>query len=63
MTQKTAEEELAQRVREAYATTGDCNPEYEKLFDELSDLRAKNMAQAFRRQRGKPDQSPTPYDR
>ncbi|AXH59605.1 hypothetical protein [Pseudomonas amygdali] len=63
MPRQNEEEALAQRVREAYAKTGDCNPEYEQLFDELSQMRAKNMAQSFRQQRGKPDHSPTPYDR
>jgi len=63
MTRQTPEQELAQRVREAYAVTGDCNPEYEALFEELSIMRAANMAQDFRKHRGLPDQSPTPYDR
>ncbi|MBD8089102.1 hypothetical protein IFT48_03840 [Pseudomonas fluorescens] len=62
MNRQTPEQELAQRVREAYATTNSCNPEYEKLFDELSDMRKNNMAQSHRRQRGLPEHSPTPYD-
>jgi len=63
MPRQNEEEALAQRVREAYAKTGDCNPEYEELFEELSQLRAKGMAKSFRQQRGMPDLSPTPYDR
>lgn len=63
MPRQNEEEALAQRVRQAYAKTGDCNPEYEQLFEELSQMRAKGMAKSFRQRRGMPDLSPTPYDR
>lgn len=54
--------EQAKRVNEAYALTGDCNPEYEREFDKLARMRAAQMAADFRAERGLPPSAPTPYD-
>lgn len=51
----------AQKVRQAYAKTGDCNPEYRREFDVLSDMRRKEMADKFRDERGLPPDAKTPY--
>ncbi|OAS07754.1 hypothetical protein AYO08_10540 [Pseudomonas putida] len=55
-------EAQAQKVRAAYAVTGSVNPEYEREFDILSDMRRENMAQEFRAERGLPSTAETPYD-
>lgn len=52
----------AQKVRAAYAKTGSVNPEYEREFDTLSDMRRADMAEDFRHQRGLPPSEKTPYD-
>lgn len=57
-----AEAAQAQKVREAYATTGSVNPEYQKEHSRLSDLRRANMANQFRRERGLNPNAKTPYD-
>ena len=54
-------EAQAQKVRAAYAVTGSVNPEYEREFDILSDMRRENMAQEFRAERGLPPTAETPY--
>lgn len=58
-------EEAAQvrKVRDSYAKTGDCNPEYQREFDALSDLRMAEMADNYRRHRGLPPNAKTPYGR
>lgn len=55
-------EAQAQKVRAAYAVTGSVNPEYEREFEILSDMRRENMAQEFRAERGLPSTAETPYD-
>lgn len=57
-----ATEAQAQKVRAAYATTGNVNPDYEREFDILSDMRRAVMAQNFRNERGLPPSARTPYD-
>lgn len=49
------------RVCEAYARHGFPSPEYEKEFDELHDMNMRYMADKFRRERGLPPGSKTPY--
>lgn len=44
----------AQKVRLAYAVTRSPNPDYEREFDILSDMRADAQAEEFRRNRGLP---------
>lgn len=56
-----AEAIQAQKVRAAYAKTGGINPEYEREFDKLSDMRRANMATQFRSERGLPPDANTPY--
>lgn len=51
------------KVRDAYAKTGDCNPEYRREFDALSDMRMREMAANYRYHRGLPPDGKTPYDR
>jgi hypothetical protein len=58
--QETAQ---VRKVRDAYAKTGDCNPEYRREFDVLSDMRMKEMAANYRYHRGLPPDGKTPYDR
>jgi hypothetical protein len=53
----------AQKIRLAYAVTRSPNPEYEREFDILSDMRADAQAAQFRRDRGLPHNAKTPYDR
>lgn len=55
--------EQAKKVREAYAKTSSVNPEYEREFDILSDMRADAQANSFRQERGLPPDAKTPYDR
>lgn len=52
----------AQRVNEAYAKTNGCNPEYNREFDILSNMRKVSMANQFRDERGLPPDAKTPYD-
>ena len=52
----------SQKGRAAYAVTGSVNPEYEREFDILSDMRRAKMAQEFRAERGLPPTAATPYD-
>ncbi len=47
-------EAQAQKVEAAYAVTGSVNPEYEREFDILSDMRRAEMAKEFRSERGLP---------
>jgi hypothetical protein len=54
-------ETQARKVRDAYFKTGGLNPEYEKEFDILSDMRRASMAQNFRNERGLPPNAKTPY--
>lgn len=56
-----AEVDQARKVNAAYFKTGGINPEYEREFDILSDMRRASMAQAFRRSRGLPPSAKTPY--
>lgn len=51
----------AQRVRAAYAMTGSENPEYEREFAVLSDMRRASMADHFRKARGLSPAAKTPY--
>lgn len=53
----------ARRVNLAYGKTNSCNPEYEHEFDILSEMRRKNMAEDFRKERGLPCDAKTPYCR
>ncbi|WP_137162112.1 hypothetical protein [Pseudomonas asiatica] len=55
-------EAQAQKVRAAYAVTDSVNPDYEREFDILSDMRRAEMAQEFRAERGLPSTAATPYD-
>ncbi|AGN82453.1 MULTISPECIES: hypothetical protein [Pseudomonas] len=55
-------EAQAQKVEAAYAVTGSVNPEYEREFDILSDMRRAEMAKEFRSERGLPPTAKTPYD-
>jgi hypothetical protein len=55
-------EAQAQKVRAAYAATGSLNPDFEREFDILSDMRRAEMAQEFRAERGLPSTAATPYD-
>ena len=57
-----AEADQARKVNAAYATTNSVNPEYEREFEILSDMRRANMADQFRRSRGLPPNGKTPYD-
>lgn len=57
-----AETAQAQKVREAYATTGSVNPEYQEQFSKLSDMRRASMADQHRRARGLSPNAKTPYD-
>lgn len=50
------------RVNKAYSEHGFPSPEYDKEFDELHDMRLKFMAIQYRRERGLPPGSKTPYD-
>ena len=50
-------------VNQAYAKTNGLNPEYEREFDKLSDMRWKKMADDFRSARGLPPDAKTPYCR
>ncbi len=61
MKRPNAIEEQAQRVREAYARTGNCNPEFELESDKLHDMRLAQMANDFRAERGLPSDAKTPY--
>jgi hypothetical protein len=56
-------ESQAQKVRIAYAKTGNVNPEYEREFEILSNMRLDSMAANFRDGRGLPPDGKTPYDR
>ncbi|MNC83728.1 hypothetical protein D3C75_1378500 [compost metagenome] len=57
-----AEADQARKVNAAYGKTGCVNPEYEREFDILSDMRRVNMAVQFRSERGLPPTAKTPYD-
>jgi hypothetical protein len=57
-----AEAEQARKVNAAYATTRSVNPEYEREFEILSEMRRANMADQFRSARGLPPNGKTPYD-
>lgn len=59
---KQAEAAQAKKVRAAYATTHDVNPDYVREFEILADMRRANMAYAYRRVRGLPPNAKTPYD-
>lgn len=52
----------AQKVRAAYKVTWSVNPDYEREFDVLSDMRRVKMAQEYRAERGLPSTAETPYD-
>lgn len=60
---QAAVNEQANRARAAYARTGRVNPDYEREFDILSDMRADAQAKTFRQARGLPPDAKTPYDR
>ena len=57
-----AEADQARKVNDAYSKTGSVNPEYEREFDILSDMRRASMAAKFRQSRGLPPNGKTPYD-
>lgn len=57
-----ATETQAQKVRAAYAATDSVNPDYEREFNILSDMRRAEMAQEFRAECGLPSTAETPYD-
>lgn len=55
--------ELKRReVRDAFSRFGSNSYEYNKSFDELSTLNRMFMAQNYRKERGLPPDSKTPYD-
>lgn len=56
-----AEHAQARKVNEAYAMTNCPNPEYEREFDILSDMRRASMAEAFRKSHGLSPFAKTPY--
>jgi hypothetical protein len=49
-------------VNAAYVFHGFNSPQYQKSFDELHDMNMEYMANLFRKQRGLPPDSKTPYD-
>lgn len=51
----------ARKVNVAYAMTNSPNPEYEREFEILSDMRKASMADAFRKSRGLSYLAKTPY--
>lgn len=57
-----AEVDQARIVNAAYWKTGTVNPEYEREFETLADMRRANMADKFRDARGLPPNAKTPYD-
>lgn len=51
----------AKKVNAAYAKTNGLNPEYEREFDILAEMRRVAMAKDFRDSRGLPPDAKTPY--
>jgi hypothetical protein len=59
---RAIEAEQSVKVNAAYAVTGGLNPDYEREFDILSDMRRAHMGEQFRMERGLPPDAKTPYD-
>lgn len=56
-----SEEAQALKVNKAYALTNSPNPDYEREFEILSNMRRDSMAKAFRQSRGLSPFAKTPY--